>query len=108
MISAKGYTKLAEAESRNNSFIQELLDFGLSTMLEHLEEDREIQNPQNFELYEDYSAFRLVKENIVYYKFQVELTNHINKIKANVLIGCNNTSRQEYLEDYKYEIVKCH
>ena len=107
MIQAKGYERIAEAEARDNRLIQDLIDFGTSTMLTHLEEDRLIKDCQSYELYEDYTVFRLTTGDKTYYKFQVEATNDVKTVKATVLVMSYTRTRQEFLEDYRYEIVKC-
>ena len=104
MLKANGYQRIPEAEAKNNELIQDLLDFGVSTMLRHLEEDRLIKDHKSYELFEDYVAFKLVRDNKTYYKFQLEVTNDIKMIKATMLIVSYTGTRQEFLEDYRYEI----
>ena len=107
MLKAKGYKKLAEAEVKSSANIQDLIDFGISTMLDHLEEDKEVKDGTTFELYEDYSVYSLTQGETTYYKLQTEVTNHRENIKATLLITQNTRTSQEFLEDYRYEIFAC-
>ena len=107
MIKAQGYERIPEAEVKSNQFIQDILDFGSVTMLGHLAEDRLIKEFQSYELFDDCKVFKLIRGDVAYYKFQVEITNDIKLIKATILVLTYLHTRQEFLEDYRYEIVKC-
>ena len=104
MIQANGYQRIPGAEAKTNELIQDLLDFGVATMLGHLQEDGLIKDYRSYELFEDYMAFKLITGDKTYYKFQLEVTNNIKMIKATVLIMNYTGTRQEFLEDYRYEI----
>ena len=104
MLQANGYQRIPEAEAKSNDFIQDLLDFGVGTMLGHLQEDGLIKDCSSYELFEDYMAFKLVVGNKTYYKFQLEVTSNIKIVKATVLIMSYTGTRREFLEDYQYEI----
>ena len=106
MLMAKGYEQVSDSEIQRDRFVRDICDFGVSTMLNHLAEDKEIEDRQSFELYDDYTAYRLIRGDTTYYKFQTESTNDRKFVKATILIACNMDDGIEFLEDYQYEIRK--